>query len=237
MVSSKDQGLEGSLPCEDNIRLLKFRYNDSPGTRRLAQVTSNPKKMDTSAHISETICSAGGDKSKLAPQYNWRLANLPLAYKASFWPPADNHSQVCFDAMPPAALRQRSPAVGNQRRPRSFKIDEDAEEREASKACFDQKVPEDEPSKAGNKSGLLINMESSLAQGVEVQLKSLDNVTENPNTEDGALEPREKLERLPCKDVEESLRSALEAVKVASLYARIAKQAETFRKRGNVVAK
>ena len=236
MVSSKDQGLEGSLPCEDNIRLLKFRYNDSPGTRRLAQVTSNPKKMDTSANISETICTAGNDKWKLAPQYNWRLANLPLAYKASFWPPADNHSQVCFDAMPPAALRQRSPAVGNQRRP-SFKIDEEAEERKASKACSGQKVPEDEPSKAGHKSGLLIDMESSLARGVEGQLKDFDNGTEHPNTEDGALEPSKKLERLPCKYVDESLRSALEAVKVASLYARIAKQAETFRKRSNVMAK
>ena len=224
MVSSKDQGLEGSLPCEDNIRLLKFRYNDSPGTRRLAQESSDPRKMDTSADISQTICTTGSDRGKLAPQYNWRLANLPLAYKASFWPPADNHSKVCFDAMPPAALRQRSPAVGNQRRS-SFKIDEEAEEREASKACSDQKVPED---------GV---MESSLARGVEGQLKDLDNGTEHPNTENGTPEPRMKLERLPCKDVEESLRSGLEAVKVASLYARIAKQAETFRKRSNVVAK
>ena len=192
--------------------------------------------MDTSADISQTICTTGSDRGKLAPQYNWRLANLPLAYKASFWPPADNHSQVCFDAMPPAALRQRSPAVGNQRRP-SFKIDEDAEEREASKACYDQKVPEEEFSKPGHKSGLLIDMESSLARGVEGQLKDLDKGTEHTNTEDGALEPSEKLERLSCKDVEESLRSAVEAVKVASLYARIARQAETFRKRSNVVAK
>ena len=199
-------------------------------------MTSNPKKMDTSANISETICTAGNDKSKLAPQYNWRLANLPLAYKASFWPPADNHSQVCFDAMPPAALRQRSPAVANQRRP-SFKVDEEAKEREASKACYDQKVPEEEFSKPGHKSGLLIDMESSLARGVEGQLKDLDNGTEHPNTNNGSPEPRKKLERLSCKDVEESLRSALEAVKVASLYARIARQAETFRKRSNVVAK
>ena len=128
--------------------------------------------------------------------------------------------------------------VQNKLRTPNSKIDEDAQERNTSKDCSDKLVPEEELSRSGHRgSGILMDMESSLALSEEGQLKVLDNGTEHPNTENGSPEPRKKLERLPCKDVEESLRSALEAVKVASLYARIAKQAETFRKRSNVVAK
>ena len=72
---------------------------------------------------------------------------------------------------PPHTQQMKNQVQNNLRTPNS-KIDEDAQERNTSKDCSDKLVPEEELSRSGHRgSGILMDMESSLALRVEEQLK------------------------------------------------------------------
>ena len=155
-----------------------------------------------------------------------RPFNLFWTNKAPSWPPTKSNSKVCFEEMPVVSEEHSSTKIPRRQ---SLRIDEtddclDGVSLEEVKVggqeeCAETAVVLDFDTLAISNTGVL---GSCLVAEEESQTEEIDEAP------DDHVKPLEKSEKL--HNHEGSLRGAIEAVKVASLYARIVKEAETFRR-------
>ena len=125
-VASKDQGLEGSVPLDANIKLLSFRQN--PEAKGTSQVGGKIKGMDILAEpkTSKTRGPSEGRGGELTP-WTQPLFNLFWTDQAPNWPTKSN-TKVCFEEMPPVFEEHSSTKICRRQ---SLRIDETQEDIES----------------------------------------------------------------------------------------------------------
>ena len=295
-IASKDQGLEGSLPVDGNIKLLHFSFNpEAKGT------SGELKSMDVSPETRTSKTrrpskGSGGEVTQLTPPFWTNTA-------PNIWPsktnqptnwPTKRDSKVSFEEMPPVFEEQSSIKISRRQ---SLRIDETQDievldtkvSARASFTAFDfaalcsheeslsgtldhgsgmnSKITAGEDytafdvaairSHAESLRGILDGVSCAETSAFEVDTHGKNDIdfltvevesgptpqeerqvteeSDDASQEDEVISAAfrflEKPEKPRSHDHEESLRGAVEAVKVASLYTRIAKKAETFRRR------
>ena len=189
--------------------------------------------MDTLAETETSISRRASEEvtgRKVTP--STQPFNLFWTNQAPSWPTKSNAS-VCFEEMPSVSEEHSSTKI--QRR-QSLRFDDTQEKCAtdcmdgtcqeeitlvkvaATERCPETAVALDIDTLAKCDTG---GLGSCLAADEESQTEEIDEAPDH-------FKPLEKSEKL--RNHEGSLRGAIEAVKVASLYARIAKEAETFRR-------
>lgn len=232
--------MEGSVPVDGNIRLLSFRQN--PEAKGTSQVSGKLKRIDILAET-KMPQTRGPSESRGGEATPWTqpLFNLFWTDQAPNWPTKSN-AKVCFEEMPPVFEEHSSTKISRRQ---SLRIDETPEDNDSIDCLsgMDTEVPAreictetsafDVDTLGRNENDHLTGLvESCFAPNEERQMDELelDNTSREDEVISDALESHEKSEKL-CMRHEEDLRGAIEAVRVASLYASIAKEAEAFRRK------
>ena len=193
--------MEGSVPLDNNIRLLSFRQN--PEAKGTSQVSTKLKRMDI-LNETKTPKTRGPSEARGGEATPWTqpLFNLFWTDQAPNWPSKGN-PKVCFEEMPPVFEEHSSTKISRRQ---SLRIDE---------------TPED-------------NDSIDCLSGMDTEVPAREICTETSAFDlSNKLKKSEKLEKSEelCMRHEEDLRGAIEAVRVATLYASIAKEAEAFRRK------